>query len=42
MLNAPEIHEEVYKLLTRYWQIDSSFHFTFRKSNRDSRLDKGY
>lgn len=42
MLNPQAIHNEVYDLLIKYWQNDPSFHFTFRKSNRDGRLDKGY
>lgn len=42
MFDAKSIHNEVYDLLTKRWQNDPSFHFTFRKSNRDGRLDKGY
>jgi predicted ATPase len=42
MLNPQSIHNEVYDLLIKRWQNDPSFHFTFRKSNRDGRLDKGY
>lgn len=42
MLNAIAVHNEVYDLLTRHWQNDPLFHFTFRKSNREGRLDKGY
>lgn len=42
MLNVNTVHNEVYDLLIKHWQIDPSFHFTFRKSNRDGKLDKGY
>ncbi|MBI5373521.1 MAG: AAA family ATPase [Sphingobacteriales bacterium] len=42
MLNPQAIHNEVYDLLKKYWQNDPSFHFTFRKSNRDGRMDNGY
>ncbi|MBL7867320.1 MAG: AAA family ATPase [Flavobacterium lindanitolerans] len=42
MLNVNTVHNEVYNLLIKHWQKDSSFRFTFRKSNRESRLDKGY
>ncbi|ERJ58817.1 AAA family ATPase [Sphingobacterium paucimobilis] len=42
MLNVNIVQNEVYNLLVRHWQIDPSFRFTFRKSNRGSRLDKGY
>ena len=42
MLNVQDIHNKVYELLVTHWQNDPSFHFTFRKSNRDGKLDKGY
>lgn len=42
MLNVQDTHNKVYELLITHWQNDPSFHFTFRKSNRDGKLDKGY
>ncbi|EFK60141.1 AAA family ATPase [Sphingobacterium spiritivorum] len=42
MLNVNIVQNEVYNLLIKHWQKDPSFRFTFRKSNRGSRLDKGY
>lgn len=36
------VHNEVYDLLVAYWQRDPAFHFTFRRSNRESKLEHGY
>jgi hypothetical protein len=42
MSDISKIHNEVYDLLNRQRRSDSALYFTFRKSNRDGRLDKGY
>jgi predicted ATPase len=42
MLDAKYIHNEVYNLLISYWRDNPSFRFTFRKSDRDGRLSKGF
>ena len=42
MLDVKSIHNEVYNLLINHWRDNPSFHFTFRKSDREGRLSKGY
>jgi predicted ATPase len=41
-MNVQTVHNEVYNLLVEYWLIDPSFHFTFRRSNREGKLENGY
>lgn len=42
MSDIIKIHSEVYELLTKESSIDSLLKFTFRRSNRDNKLDQGY
>jgi hypothetical protein len=41
-MQVQTIHNQVYDLLVAHWQKDTSFHFTFRRSNRESKLEHGY
>lgn len=42
MLNVTTVQDDIYNLLINQRQNDPKLYFTFRKSNRDSKLDKGY
>lgn len=42
MLKVNIVHNEVYNLLMEHRKNNPNFFFTFRKSNRDGKLDKGY
>jgi len=42
MSDVVKIHSEVYDLLIQERKTNSGLSFTFRKSNRDNRLEKGY
>lgn len=41
-LDIQQIHENVYKFLINYHRRDPDFLFTFRQTNRQNRLSKGY
>ncbi|MEO6522513.1 MAG: AAA family ATPase [Mucilaginibacter sp.] len=41
-MQVQTVHNEVYQLLVRHWNTDPSFHFTFRRSNREGKLEHGY
>ncbi|MCX2483699.1 AAA family ATPase [Pedobacter sp. MR2016-24] len=41
-MQVQSVHNEVYQLLVRRWNSDPSFHFTFRRSNREGKLEHGY
>lgn len=42
MADLRKLHDEVYALLMRYREENPSFYFTFRKSNRNNKLQEGY
>lgn len=41
-MQVQTVHNEIYQLLVRHWSTDPSFHFTFRRSNREGKLEHGY
>jgi len=41
-MEIESIHEKMYQALTKYHKADKNFLFTFRKINRNARLEKGY
>ncbi|HMU46537.1 MAG TPA: AAA family ATPase [Chitinophagaceae bacterium] len=41
-MDIRQIHEEVYRLLMKKNEQDSSFNFTFRRSNRGGKLEQGF
>ncbi len=42
MTDISQLHREVYDILVKEYKKNPSLRFTFRKSNREARLEKGY